>query len=131
MIRIFGSEVTAKTLAAAISLASASAASAHHSFAMYDNDKEVTLDGVVRVFQWANPHGSIALMIMQDGKPAEYPVELSSLNVMSRQGWTRNSLQPGEHVKITVHPLKDGTQGGSFVKAVRADGSVLMSAAPR
>jgi hypothetical protein len=111
-------------------VAAATPAIAHHSFAMYDNSKDVVLDGVVREFKWANPHGSIHLTVTQDGKPAEYSIEMSSLNVMSRQGWTRNTLKAGERVKVTMHPLKDGTQGGSFVGAVKADGTVLRATAP-
>ena len=112
-------------------VAIASGALAHHSFAMYDNSKEVVVDGVVREFKWANPHGEILLATMKDGVSGQYHVELSGLNVMSRQGWTRNSLKPGEHVKVTVHPLRDGTLGGSFASAVKADGTILKSPAPR
>ena len=132
MMRISSLKVGATFLAAvAVACGVPSGALAHHSFAMYDNSKEVTMDGVVRWFHWTNPHGAMLLEIMQDGKPAEYNVELSSPNVMSRAGWTRNSIKPGEHDKITVHPLKDGTMGGSFVKAVKEDGTILLSAAPR
>jgi hypothetical protein len=118
------------TLLAAAAISFASTALAHHSFAMYDNSKDVVLDGVVREFRWANPHGAILLTVMENGKPVEYSVELSSLNVMSRQGWTRNSLKSGERVRVTMHPLKDGSLGGSFVGAVKADGSVLRATAP-
>jgi hypothetical protein len=131
MTKIFDTKFTSILVAAAISLASSSAALAHHSFAMFDNSKEVVLDGVVRTFKWANPHGHIILTIVQRGSSVDYPVELSSLNVMSRQGWNRNSLKPGERVKITVHPLKDGSIGGSFASAVKADGTILRSPAPR
>lgn len=126
---------SAKAIANHVLLAStaslSSGALAHHSFAMYDNSKEVVVDGVVREFKWANPHGEILLTTMKNGASANYHVELSGLNVMSRQGWTRNSLKPGEHVKVTVHPLKDGTMGGSFASAVKADGTILKSPAPK
>lgn len=132
MIKSFDLKAAAGWFAiAAGALAPVSVARAHHSFAMYDNGKELVLDGVVRSFRWANPHGQIMLQIVQAGKPAEYAVELSSLNVMSRQGWKRTSVKAGERMKVTVHPLRDGSNGGSFVSAVKADGSVLRSAAPR
>ena len=116
---------------AAIAIASAPAALAHHSFAMYDNSKNVVLDGVVRSFRWGNPHGQIVLTVVQRGRAVDYAVELSSLNVMSRQGWTRNSVRPGERIKVTIHPMKDGSNGGSFAGAVKADGTILRATAPR
>ena len=132
MNRVLGTIPAVKLMAgAAVFFGLSSAALAHHSFAMYDNSKNVVLDGVVKDFRWANPHGGISLMIMRAGKPLEYTVELSSLNVMSRQGWNRKSLKPGDHVQVTVHPLKDGSDGGSFAKAVKADGTVLESPAPK
>ena len=130
--KVSEANLTLKALAvAALSLASASPAFAHHSFAMYDNSKNVVLDGVVREFHWANPHGAILLTVIENGMPVDYHIELSSLNSMSRQGWTRNSLKPGEHAKITMHPLKDGTMGGSFAGAVKADGTILHNPAPK
>ncbi|WP_374944591.1 DUF6152 family protein [Sphingomonas sp.] len=125
------SKMKAMLTAAMLATVPAVPALAHHSFAMYDNAKDVTFDGTVRSFRWANPHGQIILTTMRDGKPIDYAIELSSLNVMSRAGWTRKSIVIGERMKATVHPLRDGSDGGSFVSAVKADGSVLRSAAPR
>jgi Family of unknown function (DUF6152) len=118
-------------LLTALICTSAPAALAHHSFAMYDNSKSVALDGVVRSFKWGNPHGQIILTVVQRGTPVDYAIELSSLNSMSRQGWTRNSVRPGERVRVTIHPMKDGTNGGSFAGGVKADGTVLRATAPR
>ena len=126
MIKIFGSKSTTALLAAlTISFALPSNALAHHSFAMFDSTKEVVLDGVVRDFQWTNPHSWIQLVVQENGKAVEYGIEMGSPNNYSRQGWTRNSLKAGDHIKLTVHPRKDGTKGGSFVKVVKADGSTL------
>lgn len=118
-------------VAPAGSLGLTSAVHAHHSFAMYDNSKDVALDGIVKDWRWANPHGGITLVVMQNGKPVEYAIELSSLNVMSRQGWNRKSLKVGDRLKVIMHPLKDGSNGGSFAKAVKADGTILQSPAPK
>lgn len=122
--------LSALSVIAASFLTLTPAAYAHHSFAMYDNSKEVVLDGVVRLFRWTNPHGGIMLTVIERGKSVEYAIELSSPNVMSRQGWNRNSLRTGESVRITIHPLKDGTKGGSFMRAVKANGTVLGPTAP-
>ena len=104
---------------------------AHHSFAMYDNKRTVVLDGVVREFKWTNPHGAILLTVERGRTSVEYNIELSSLNAMSRQGWNRRTLRAGERLRVSIHPLRDGTNGGSFAGAVKADGTVLRSTAPR
>ena len=122
--------LSALPVIAASFLTSTPVALAHHSFAMYDNSREVVLNGVVSVFRWTNPHGGIMLTVIERGKPVDYAVELSSPNVMSRQGWTRNSLRTGERVRVTIHPLKDGTKGGSFMRAEKANGTVLGPTAP-
>ena len=110
--------------AAAVTLVGGQAL-AHHSFAMFDNAKEVVLEGTVREFQWTNPHSWTQLTVMENGASVEYSIEGGSPNGLARRGWTRNSLKAGDRVKITVHPLKDGSKGGSFVKAVKADGTAL------
>lgn len=111
--------------AAASAVLAAGQASAHHSFAMFDNAKEVVLDGTVREFQWTNPHSWVQLTVVENGQSVEYSIEGQSPNGLARRGWTRNSLKAGDRVKVSIHPLKDGTKGGSFMKAVFADGRVL------
>ena len=100
-------------------------ATAHHSFAMFDNAKEVTLDGTIREFQWTNPHTWVQLLVSENGQQVEYSIEGSSPNGLARKGWTRNSLKPGDKIKLVMHPLKDGTKGGSYVRATLPDGTVL------
>ena len=116
---------TSLAVALAAALATAGSASAHHSFAMFDNQKEVVLEGTVREFQWTNPHTWVQLQVMENGKMVEYSIEGSSPNGLARRGWTRNSMKPGDKIKVTIHPLKDGNKGGSFVRAVLADGKTL------
>ena len=103
----------------------AGGATAHHSFAMFDTGKEVTLDGTIREFQWTNPHSWVQLTVMEGGQAVEYSIEGQSPNGLARQGWTRNSLKAGDHVKVVINPLKDGTHGGSFKRAIFPDGHVL------
>lgn len=126
MIRIFDDKAGRKLLAAAaLCLGLPSAALAHHSFAMFDNNKEVVLDGVVREFQWTNPHSWIQLVVPENGQPVEYSIEMGSPNNFARHGWHHSSLQPGDRVKVNIHPRKDGSKGGQFLKVVKADGTVL------
>ena len=101
---------------AVVSLAAAPAF-AHHSFAMFDNQKNVTLDGTVKEFQWTNPHSWIQLVVKDPatGKEVEYSIEGGSPNGLSRGGWKRTSLKPGDKATVVIHPLKDGTNGGSLV----------------
>ncbi len=126
MIRTF--RVKAKPallIVAAMCLGMPTAALAHHSFAMFDNAKNVVLDGTVREFQWTNPHSWIQLIVQENGQPVEYSIEMGSPNNFARHGWRHNSLIAGDRVKVSVHPRKDGSKGGQFVKAVKADGTTL------
>ena len=98
---------------------------AHHSFAMFDNQKEVVLDGTVREFQWTNPHSWLQLNVARDGKTVEYSIELGSPNTMSRKGWRRSTFKPGDRVSVVINPMRDGSHGGALVSAVDAAGNRL------
>lgn len=112
-------------LAGIAALAAPAAAHAHHSFALFDTAKDVTLTGVVKEFQWTNPHVFVQV-VAADGK--EWSIEASATNSLRRNGWTRNSFKPGEKVSILMHPLKDGKPGGAFMNATFADGRKLSEA---
>ena len=95
---------------------------AHHSFAMFDNQKDLTLEGTIKEFQWTNPHTWIQVMVKDAaGKEVEWSIEGGSPNSLSRNGWKRTSLKPGDKVVLVTHPLKDGSAGGSLV-TVSVDG---------
>ncbi len=99
---------------------------AHHSFSMFDEKKELTLKGEVKEFQWSNPHTWIQLYVKDEsGKVVEWSIEGGSPNLVGRQGWKRNTFKPGDKVEITVHPMRDGQPGGSFMRAVLPDGRKL------
>jgi hypothetical protein len=107
-------------------LSPAPAAFAHHSFAMFDRDHQVTLNGVVKEFQWTNPHTWIQLLVTdKDGKVTEWSLEGGSPNILGRNRWTRLSLAPGDKISILAYPLKSGDPGGSFLEVHKADGTVL------
>ena len=90
---------------------------AHHSFAMFDFEKDQVIEGVVKEFQWTNPHIWIQVNVASaDGKVTEYSVEGSSPNGLRRQGWSRESMKPGDRIVLTIHPMKDGSPGGSYVR---------------
>jgi hypothetical protein len=99
-------------------LAMSAAAQAHHSFAMFDGDKEQTVEGVVKEFQWTNPHIWVQIAVVgADGKTVEYSVEGGSPNALRRQGWSKDTMKPGDKIVLRIHPFKDGAPGGSFVSA--------------
>jgi Family of unknown function (DUF6152) len=97
---------------------------AHHSFAMFDRQKPLVLDGKVREFQWTNPHVWIE-MIVVDGRDgaSEWGVECTSVNMLKRQGWHHDSLHPGDRVKLLLYPLRDGSHGGQLAKLLEINGS--------
>jgi hypothetical protein len=90
---------------------------AHHSFAMFDRQKSVTLDGTVKEFQWTNPHCWVQLMVKDPAteKEVEWSLEGLGPNGLSRGGWTRKSLKPGDKAVVVIHPLLDGMPGGQMV----------------
>jgi hypothetical protein len=106
---------TTLIIGAALGLAG-SAAFAHHSFAMFDNSKEQTLEGEVKDFQWTNPHIWIQVNVKDaSGKVTEWSIEGGSPNGLKRSGWTKKSMNAGDKVVMKIHPLKDGSSGGSFM----------------
>jgi hypothetical protein len=115
-----------RVLLIAAALLGTGSAMAHHSFAMFDRDKEVTLNGTVTEFQWTNPHAFIEVEVADAGGKAEkWSVEMNSPNNLTRQGWKSTLLKPGDKVSVTMNPLRDGKKGGLFVAITFADGKVI------
>jgi hypothetical protein len=112
--------------AGAAAMASSGAALAHHSFAMFDADQKTTLSGTVKEFQWTNPHAWIFVMVPNhDGQLEQWAVEMGGPGQIARQGWTAKTLMPGMDVKLTIHPLRDGTNGGQFMGITLPDGTQM------
>lgn len=100
-------------------------ASAHHSTAMFVWGKEQTLEGTIDKFEWTQPHAFIWLDVPGKGKVQTWGLEGMSPSWLGRRGWSSRSLATGNKVKITYYPLKDGRQGGFFVRVVLPDGRSL------
>lgn len=100
---------------------------AHHSFAMFDQAKQVTVEGVVREFQFTNPHSWIQLQVtpVAGGAAEEWSIELLSPNVLARQGWKRNTIKPGDKVSLLINPLRDGNKGGNLITVTLPNGVTL------
>ena len=117
-------------LAVGIVLAGAPAL-AHHSFAMFDQTKLMTLEGTVHEFQWTNPHAFIELDVRNGARTQRWSIELNSPNNLTRQGWRRSSLRAGEQISARIAPLRNGHPGGLFLDLKKADGRVLDSGMPK
>ena len=106
-------------------------AAAHHSFAMFDQEKVMTLEGTVHEFQWANPHAFIELDVVNRGRTQRWAIELNSPNNLTRQGWRRTSLRAGDKITVRIAPLRSGHSGGLFLDLRKPDGTVLDSGLPK
>ena len=123
------SKLTGLALLGAVAVAMPAAA--HHSFAMFDQKKIVTLEGTVHQFQWTNPHAFIELDVSTRGRTQRWSIELNSPNNLTRQGWRRSSLKAGDEVTVRIAPLRNGNPGGLFLDVRKADGTVLDSGLPK
>lgn len=91
---------------------------AHHSGAMFDDQKRVTLDGVVKEYDWTSPHIWMHVVVKgDDGGDQVWDLEGNAPAVLLRNGWSKVSMKPGDKISVTIHPLKDGSHGGSFIEA--------------
>ena len=113
--------------AAALGLLAAGAASAHHSFAMYDQSKTVAFTGVMYQFVAQANHAELHFYVIgpdgklvkdKDGKNADYGVEMAGAAAVAQQGITAASFQPGTIFSVKVNPLRDGSNFGSRVGAI-------------
>ena len=111
-------------LASAIAVAFVAPALAHHSFAMFDSDKTITVTGTVKEVEWTNPHVWVRVMLKNEtsGKDEQWGFELGPPAQQIRRGWDPDSLKPGDKVTLDMHPLRDGSRGGQLVSAVLPDG---------
>ena len=99
---------------------------AHHSFAMFDADKKVTVAGTVKEFQWTNPHAWITMMVANsDGQLEQWSIEMGGPSGLARQGWVPKTLTPGMSISVIMHPLRDGAHGGQFLAVKLPDGTQL------
>ena len=112
-------------------LAMATPALAHHSFAMYDHTRTVTLKGEVTKFQWTNPHAYLEVDVKQkDGTTKHYSIEMTSINMMTRLGWRSNMIKAGDLVTVTLSPLLTGEAAGLMLDVTLPDGRKLEPGVP-
>src|SRR5580765_8945272 len=95
-------------------------ATAHHSGAMFEPTKEVTLTGVVKEFQYTNPHSWLLVDVKgQDGKVTTWGFEAEGPSSLTRAGIHLKDFTPGTVITITGHPMKDGRPAATWIRAIR------------
>ena len=100
--------------------------SAHHSTAMFDQLRTLTLEGVVKEFRWINPHAFIQVLVKHgDGHEQEWSVEMSTPRYLGKAGWTATTLRPGDVVSLVIHPIRDGTALGAYVSGAGPPGAFV------
>lgn len=90
---------------------------AHHSFAMFDPSKPMTIEGTITVFQWVSPHAQIWVDAGPVGRyeAGVWTLELpTSPGNLSKMGWSRHSVKPGDRVVVDINPIRDGRRSGQF-----------------
>jgi hypothetical protein len=110
-----------KTLALCCLLFAATAAQAHHSFAMFDMSKNVTFQGMVLEYNWENPHTHI-IVKTPDGT---WDIEGGAVNIMVKQGWSRTTYKASDPITVVGHPMKDGSKAASLFYVILPDGMRL------
>jgi len=96
---------------------------AHHSAVMFDDQKEITVEGTVKEFQYTNPHSWLLVDVPnKDGSVTTWGFEAEGPTTLLRNGVRPADLKFGTKLKITGHPMKDGRPGALWMKAVRDDG---------
>src|SRR5262245_10815473 len=107
-------DLTALLLSGAL-FATGGAALAHHSFAMFDQDNPIELEGVVQEFKFTSPHTFIILIVKQsDGSNQAWSLEGGAPSNLVRDGWSSKSIKPGDELKMTIEPLRSGAPGGAW-----------------
>jgi Family of unknown function (DUF6152) len=104
----------------------ATAADAHHSFAMFDRSQTESIAGTVKAFELINPHSWLRVMVPNaNGVQSEWSLELGGAGQLERFGWTPDAVHPGDKVTVQLHPLRDGSYGGQLVSVTLPNGKVL------
>ena len=115
-----------KLLVLCTAFAGASSAGAHHSFAMFDLEKQQAVEGTVKEFQWTNPHCWLQVMVPDGtGGTKEWSFEMGAMGMLARTGWKSTTLKPNDKVTVVMNPLKSGAPSGRLLKVTLPDGSVM------
>lgn len=106
-------------------LLAATGAQAHHSRAMFDLQKRVSMTGTVMRYDWAQPHVYVRVASNENGKEEVWVLETRSPGVLARTGWNFRSLAVGDKVDVVMAPLTDGRHGGLLITVKTPSGKLL------
>jgi len=106
-------------------LSQSSPLAAHHSTSMYAKDAPITIEAEVVEFRWVNPHSHLTVVDTRDASRKSWSIEMSSPGVLTRNGWTKRTFNPGDKITLKFGPLRNGDAGGYFLEATLADGKVM------
>ena len=109
-----------------ILLAAPVGVSPHHPAAGIDRSTTKELKGTIKAFSWQNPHSWMEVEVVgEGGTVVTWTVEMTAPSYLVRAGWKASTVKPGDEVRVTVRPLKNGDPGGLFVSVTLADGRTL------
>jgi hypothetical protein len=111
-------------------LSLAGSALAHHGFvSWFDTSRSISVKGTVTSFDWSNPHSYIYLDVKNErGAVEKWTLELGALAMLSRAGWRRDTLKPGDEITAIGNPSKESKPVMHLEKIVFANGQELSSA---
>jgi len=99
---------------------------AHHGTAAFDTAQTVTLKGTITDFQYVNPHAQVFFTVKNDkGEDEAWQGELTAPNKLTRAGWTKRTLKPGDSVTVSGNPVKSGEHTLWIRKLIGPDGQAL------
>ena len=99
---------------------------AHHSFARFDSDTIVEIEGTVKELRWTNPHAWLFMVVTDAGGQAtEWSFEMTSPAGLARNGWRPDTVTSGDKITVRAHPMRDGSSVGQFQSATLPDGQIL------
>ena len=105
----------AALFASGVLVATGATAMAHHSFAMFDREHPIEVEGVVQEFKYTNPHSYLFLEVKgPDGSTTVWNLEGQAPSLLSRDGWSSQTLKPGDQLRLMVEPLRSGAPGGTW-----------------
>lgn len=104
---------------------------AHHGNSSFDTTKRLTLKATVTDWTWANPHCFLKFDVTdQKGNVVHWVAETSNPSDMTNLGWSRQDFKPGDHVTVTLQPVKNGQPIGRVIEVVLANGRTLSTRIP-
>jgi hypothetical protein len=101
--------------ASAVFISTVGVATAHHSFAMFDQENPIDLEGTVQEFKYTSPHTFILLVVKdKEGGNTVWNLEGGAPSNLARDGWSSKTLKPGDEIRLMVEPLRSGAPGGAW-----------------